>query len=122
MSEDVIDLLSLDEAAGFARLHLVVEGDWPDYEAEIDRIRRRLNAYIHYVTSGQLAMKQGFAGRPAKFIVSCETAPPALALLTFSRMKRHLASLGIGMGVTVGRDLDREVNLPESDDDGRGRA
>ncbi len=45
---DMIDLISIDEASGHVRLHLIEHGDWIDCDAKLERIRQRLNRYIHF--------------------------------------------------------------------------
>jgi hypothetical protein len=109
-----IDLISVDEATGHARLHLLVEGEWINYDAKMEWILERLNTYIGFVASGQLAAREKYQHRAVKFLVHCEMEPPPLALITFGRMKRHLEEQAIQLGVTVGREAKKEISLPSS--------
>jgi hypothetical protein len=111
---NTIDLISIDDTTGHVRLHLTVEGDWPNYETKMDWIRQRLNTYFFFVQSGQLATREKYRDRLIKFLVHCETRPPPLALITFGRMKRHLEGQSIALIVTVGRELSAAIALPES--------
>lgn len=106
---DSIDFISLDENPGWVVLHLLLKGPWTDTESTIHWVRRRLNLYIGYVTSGQINANPRFRGLPVKFLVHCELPPPPLALTSFARMKAHLSGLKIALGITVGSDVKTEV-------------
>lgn len=112
MDTNTIELISLDENTGHARLHLSVDGDWSDYDRKIEGVLERLNIYIGFVASGQLAAREKYRGRRVKFLVHCEQQPPNLALVTFGRMKRHLEHQSIDFGVTSGPNLSQEIPLP----------
>jgi len=110
---NTVDMISVDDATGDAILHLVVEGPWNDVPERIEWLRTRLNVYSAFVTTGQLAAAEKYRGRRAKILVHCEVQPPSQCLLALTSMRQYLIALSIAFGVTVGRDLKTEVELPE---------
>jgi hypothetical protein len=108
---DTIDVISIDDATGTVQLHAIVEGDWTNYDERMDNILRKMNLYLFFVRSGQLAADRRYQGRPVKFMINVEQHPPQLALIGFARMKDHLGREGIALGVTCGFDIT-EITLP----------
>ncbi len=109
---NVIDMISVDDAAGTVCLHALIEGGWSDYDGKMDLLLRKLNAYLFFVLDGQLARDSKYRGLPVRFLINSEERPPSLALVGFSRMREHLKGHGIGFAVTCGFDLS-ELSLPE---------
>lgn len=110
---NVIDMISVDEASGYARLHLIVTDDWVDCHVRLEWIRKRLNAYLHFVLSGQLEAQEKYRGRRVKIVIHSEYVPPESAIVALGGMGDLVRRKDVDLALTVGRDLTREVACGE---------
>jgi hypothetical protein len=110
---DSVDLISVDEVTQCVVLHLLFKGEWNSPENQLQWIRRRLNLYLGFVLSGQLAGNPQYQGLSVKFLIHCESVPPTTAITTFSHMRLHMIKYKIGFGVTVGSAITKEITLEE---------
>ena len=106
-----IDAISVNPVTGNVELALIDDRPWDDYQDHMLWLMNKLNAYIGYIRSGQVNTEPAYAGRPAKFIVHFNGAPPREARLSLCRMRDHLAGLGIPLAATDSGNIKEEVEL-----------
>ena len=106
----VIDALGVDPVDGRAVLFLFVGGGWDEYAEMMSTVEVRMNQYIEFIISGQLAEQPQMSGRAARIEICSEAPPPNLGLLTFVRWRDHLKNLDIALRVCQGADR-REIPL-----------
>ncbi len=111
---EAIDFLSL-ENDDTVLLHLLVNGSWEPYDGVMEWLIQKLDNYVHFVVSGQMAEDTRYRGRAATIIVHSERFPPELAMHTLARVRKAVDAYAISLRLTVGDQAHQAVQLPDAE-------
>jgi len=81
---------------GYCVLTVADDLDWDDTEAHVERLKAKLNTYVHFVHSGEMerAYPAG-KGSELKILVALRSAPPPPGVEFFTEAKDKINTLGI---------------------------
>ncbi len=108
---DTVDLILSDEVGGAWTLVIAEEGTVPDTPATVEQLARKIDAYTHYVRSGQLVREHPqAAGRPVRiWLAYGEGELPASAAALLKIRNRELNLDGIEV---YAERVDSAVDTP----------
>ena len=100
---EVIDFSGIDKQNGDICLTISDHLDWNDAEQKLEILASKLNAYIQFITSGQVyEAHRDQEGRHVRVQVLCLHPPPKSVDGSLLSIRNQLASQHIGFEVKIG--------------------
>ena len=99
---DVVDFVGIEPESGKVVLTVSDHLDWKDVDAHILLLQAKLDAYLHFVESGELVEAYPVAaGRSAAILVAAKYLMVTEGAIFLERCTRLLAAQGIELRFTV---------------------
>ena len=120
---NTIDIIGFEELSGTVRMIMTEHREWLDIPQMLLQLAAKVDAYLHYVESGQLiAEEPNYLGRPVVLDLHCLFAPPPEMLPPLRHVKETLAESNVGFGVHLGPDETGNTSKIALDDFSAGEA
>ena len=102
---DVVDGIGVDQENDTVLMQMTEARDWSDPVAQVRDLQNKTNAYIKFVSGGQIDEITAFRGRPIEFQVFFQFLPPAECNAIFRALEAHLAEMKIRFRAFHGASL-----------------